>query len=136
MDNGQVAVQHYENFPVASLLCPAALRPAIAAIYHFARTADDLADEGDAAPAQRIGQLAQYRGDLDAALAGRLPVCLLDASADDRLVRLGQALVALGHGRAEAFGHQRDEGAMVGRLVRPRARRGEEPAQKGKVQLR
>lgn len=71
MDNGQVAVQHYENFPVASLLCPAALRPAIAAIYHFARTADDLADEGDAAPAQRIGQLAQYRGDLDAALAGR-----------------------------------------------------------------
>ena len=71
MDNGHVAVQHYENFPVASLLCPAALRPAITAIYHFARTADDLADEGDAPPAQRIEQLAQYRDDLDAALAGR-----------------------------------------------------------------
>jgi len=71
MDNGHVAVKHYENFPVASLLCPAALRPAIVAIYHFARTADDLADEGDATPAQRIEQLAQYRGDLDAALAGR-----------------------------------------------------------------
>ena len=69
MDNGDVAVQHYENFPVASLLCPAALRPAIVAIYHFARTADDLADEGDAAPTQRIEQLAQYRSDLDAALA-------------------------------------------------------------------
>ena len=48
MDNEHVAVQHYENFPVASLLCPAALRPAIVAVYHFARTADDLADEGDA----------------------------------------------------------------------------------------
>jgi squalene synthase HpnC len=71
MDNGQVAVQHYENFPVASLLCPAALRPAIVAIYHFARTADDLADEGDADPVQRIAQLGQYRDDLDAALAGR-----------------------------------------------------------------
>lgn len=71
MDNGHVAVQHYENFPVASLLCPAALRPAIVAIYHFARTADDLADEGDADGAQRIAQLSQYREDLDAALAGR-----------------------------------------------------------------
>jgi squalene synthase HpnC len=71
VDNGRVAVQHYENFPVASLLCPAALRPAIVAIYHFARTADDLADEGDATPVQRLEQLAQYRGDLDAALAGR-----------------------------------------------------------------
>ena len=66
-----MAVQHYENFPVASLLCPAALRPAIVAIYQFARTADDLADEGDADPAQRIAQLTQYREDLDAALAGR-----------------------------------------------------------------
>jgi len=66
-----VAVQHYENFPVASLLCPAALRPAIVAIYHFARTADDLADEGDAGPAQRIGQFTQYREDLNAALAGQ-----------------------------------------------------------------
>ena len=43
-------VSHYENFPVASFLCPPALRPAVAAIYWFARTADDLADEGDALP--------------------------------------------------------------------------------------
>ena len=41
------AVDHYENFPVASWLCPPQLRPAIAAIYWFARTADDIADEGD-----------------------------------------------------------------------------------------
>jgi phytoene/squalene synthetase len=41
-------ITHYENFPVASWLCPPALRAPIAAIYHFARTADDLADEGEA----------------------------------------------------------------------------------------
>lgn len=51
------SVDHYENFPVASLLVPARLRPAIAAIYRFARHADDLADEGDAPPAQRIAAL-------------------------------------------------------------------------------
>lgn len=61
-----MSVDHYENFPVASVLCPPALRPAVAAIYGFARTADDLADEGDAAPAQRLEALATYRADLDA----------------------------------------------------------------------
>jgi squalene synthase HpnC len=65
-----VSVNHYENFPVASILCPAALRPAVAAIYHFARTADDIADEGDAAPAQRLAALAAYRADLHAAHTG------------------------------------------------------------------
>jgi squalene synthase HpnC len=57
-------VEHYENFPVASFLCPPALRPAITAIYWFARTADDLADEGDAAAATRLTDLAAYRADL------------------------------------------------------------------------
>jgi squalene synthase HpnC len=66
-----VSVDHYENFPVASVLCPPALRPAVVAIYHFARTADDIADEGSAAPAQRLADLAAYRDDLAAALAGR-----------------------------------------------------------------
>lgn len=66
-------VDHYENFPVASWLCPPRLRPAVAAIYWFARTADDLADEGDAAPQQRLDQLAAYRADLDAVAAGRAP---------------------------------------------------------------
>ncbi len=65
--------EHYENFPVASWLCPPALRPPIAAIYWFARTADDLADEGTADAATRLADLAQYRHDL--AQAGRgLPV--------------------------------------------------------------
>ncbi len=64
------SVDHYENFPVASLLCPARLRPAIAAIYWFARTADDLADEGHATLAQRIADLATYRANLHAAAKG------------------------------------------------------------------
>lgn len=66
-----VSVGHYENFPVASLLCPVALRPAVRAIYRFARTADDLADEGDARPAQRIEALQRYRGALHAAWQGQ-----------------------------------------------------------------
>ena len=65
-----MSVNHYENFPVASILCPPALRPAVAAIYHFARTADDLADEGDATAARRLADLAAYRADLDALAAG------------------------------------------------------------------
>ena len=70
---GTVSIQHYENFPVASLLCPPALRPAVTALYVFARTADDLADEGDAAPAQRLADLAAYRSDLAAAASGMTP---------------------------------------------------------------
>jgi len=65
------ASEHYENFPVASLLCPPRLRPAITAIYWFARTADDIADEGDARPAQRLQDLAAIRDDLFAAAEGR-----------------------------------------------------------------
>lgn len=63
-DSASAPITHYENFPVASLLCPAHLRAPIAAIYHFARTADDLADEGDATPQQRLDDLAAYRADL------------------------------------------------------------------------
>lgn len=63
-------VSHYENFPVASLLCPPRLRPPIAAIYWFARTADDIADEGDAPPQARLADLAAYRADLMATAAG------------------------------------------------------------------
>ena len=64
-------VTHYENFPVASVLCPAHLRPAVAAIYHFARTADDLADEGDASRDERLNALNAYRSDLLALTQGR-----------------------------------------------------------------
>ena len=68
-----MSVDHYENFPVASWLCPPALRPAVVAVYHFARTADDLADEGDASPAERVQALHDYRADLAAVVDRRTP---------------------------------------------------------------
>ena len=55
-----MTIDHYENFPVASLLLPARLRPPVRAIYVFARSADDLADEGDALPADRLAALDRY----------------------------------------------------------------------------
>lgn len=64
---------HYENFPVASLLCPRRLRQPISAIYHFARTADDIADEGDASAAERLAELDAYRSELYAVAAGQSP---------------------------------------------------------------
>ena len=66
-------VTHYENFPVASLLCPPHLRQPIAAIYAFARTADDIADEGDAPAASRLAELAAYQADLHAVATGQPP---------------------------------------------------------------
>lgn len=68
-----VGVEHYENFPVASWLCPAPMRDAVQAIYAFARCADDLADEGDVPADQRREALAAYRLALDAALAEGSP---------------------------------------------------------------
>ena len=59
-------VDHYENFPVASWLLPAALRAPIEAIYGFARGADDIADEGTARDADRLAGLARYAAALDA----------------------------------------------------------------------
>ncbi|MCE4553299.1 squalene synthase HpnC [Pelomonas cellulosilytica] len=68
-----MSVDHYENFPVASVLCPRGMRPAVVAVYHFARTADDLADEGDASTDARRQALLAYRADLAAVAAGRAP---------------------------------------------------------------
>lgn len=58
-------VEHYENFPVASILLPRHLREAVEIIYAFARSADDLADEGDAVPEARLGALNAYEAQLD-----------------------------------------------------------------------
>lgn len=68
-----MGVGHYENFPVASVLCPPPLRPAVVAIYHFARTADDIADEGDAGTEERLALLAEFRSDLAAVATGASP---------------------------------------------------------------
>ena len=66
-----MAVDHYENFPVASVLLPAPLREPVAAIYAFARSADDFADEGDLSPRQRRALLAAYQAELDAIEQGQ-----------------------------------------------------------------
>jgi squalene synthase HpnC len=63
------SIDHYENFPVASWLCPAPLRSAITALYHFARTADDLADEGHEPSHHRLDALGEYRADLQNCLS-------------------------------------------------------------------
>ncbi|MFW8566896.1 squalene synthase HpnC [Orrella sp. 11846] len=54
-------VDHYENFPVASVLMPRRIRKDVVHIYWFARTADDLADEGDASDEERLNALVHYR---------------------------------------------------------------------------
>lgn len=59
-----MAIDHYENFPVASLLLPRRLRGAVTDIYRFARAADDIADEGAAEDAERLRQLAAFRAEL------------------------------------------------------------------------
>lgn len=67
-------VQHYENFPVGSLLLPKAFRRPIAIVYHIARYADDLADEGDATPAERIDALNECSNELARIASGSTPL--------------------------------------------------------------
>ena len=66
-------VGHYENFPVASLLLPRRLRPPVEIIYRFARSADDIADEGAAADDVRLSRLSVYRSELARIAAGETP---------------------------------------------------------------
>jgi len=85
-----MARSHYENFPVASRLLPRRMRPHVAAVYAFARVADDIADEGNLAPAERQARLCAWQERLHRAAAeareDRAP-----ASRDDQLFH------ALGH---------------------------------------
>jgi squalene synthase HpnC len=87
-----MAVDHYENFPVASRLLPAPLRPAVVAIYRFARSADDIADEGDATIAQRLEQLAQYRAALEALAANSPVMASWPDSLSEIFLPLGQVI--------------------------------------------
>lgn len=132
-------VEHYENFPVASWLCPPRLRPPIAAIYHFARTADDLADEGEASADQRLDDLAAYRADLLATAQGlptsgrwpqvfaslavqlqafELPLPLLDDLLDAFAQDVRKTRDAQGYAdRAELLDYCRRSANPVGRLL-------------------
>jgi squalene synthase HpnC len=64
---------HYENFPVASIFLPRRLRGPVRTIYAFARAADDIADEGDFTPVERLAGLQQFRSNLHALERGELP---------------------------------------------------------------
>lgn len=67
----ELAKKHYENFPVASLLIPKSKRKFIAAIYAFARIADDIADEGNLNPEIRIARLIKYKDLFDNRICSR-----------------------------------------------------------------
>ena len=67
-----MARRHYENFPVASRLVPKASRRHVAAIYAFARVADDFADEGDRPAAERIALLEDWQRRLHQAALGNV----------------------------------------------------------------
>lgn len=69
-----MSVDHYENFPVASILMPKRLRKPVAAIYHFARAADDIADEGDLTSEERLKQLDEFRAELARISAKEMPL--------------------------------------------------------------
>lgn len=66
-----LAKNHYENFPVASFLIPKNYRKDVAIVYWFARTADDLADEGNAAPEKRIEELNKFEKEFQKSLKGK-----------------------------------------------------------------
>lgn len=68
-----MSVEHYENFPVGSILLPRRLRKPIHAVYAFARTADDIADEGGTADAERLRGLDDLQKELDRIYTGEIP---------------------------------------------------------------
>ena len=132
----RLAREHYENFPVASWLLPRAMRPHIAAIYAFARGADDLADEGNRPVDERLRALDAWGARLHAAAAGRsspgvsddpvfaalgatirgcgLPVALFD----DLLSAFGQDLIKARYATwSEVLDYCRRSANPVGRLV-------------------
>ena len=69
----QLARDHYENFPVASVLVPRRMRRAVSAVYAFARRADDFADEPGYSDAERLRLLDDWQQRLMRAAVGDVP---------------------------------------------------------------
>ena len=133
----EMARTHYENFPVASWLLPAAMRPHVAAVYAYARVADDIADEGSAPAAERLATLDAWQRRLHAAVERSpaaphahedlivvalahsirsldLPITLFD----DLLSAFGQDTMTTRYDSwAEIFDYCRRSANPVGRLV-------------------
>lgn len=82
---GRIARGHYENFTVGSFLLPRTLRRHVAALYAFARAADDMADEGDLSRAERLARLDAWEWALDEAWRGRPTEPVFVALADTAL---------------------------------------------------
>lgn len=95
-------VDHYENFPVASWLVPARLRRPIELIYHFARSADDFADEGRRPDAERLALLAAYHEELDRVARDEPPIQPLFAELGPMIRERGLPL-QLFHDLLDAF---------------------------------
>lgn len=68
-----LAQSHYENFPIASFFLPKRLRRPIKVIYAFARSADDISDEGQAFKTERLEKLNAYWQELDTIEQGQSP---------------------------------------------------------------
>jgi squalene synthase HpnC len=68
-----MSVDHYENFPVASILLPKHLRRPVGIIYNFARQADDFADEGELPNEERLAKLGAFRAELQRIADGEVP---------------------------------------------------------------
>ena len=80
-----MSANHYENFPVGSILLPARLRQPVSVIYQFARTADDFADEGELPAAERLALLNQYRAELRCVEQNRPPQTALFRALGDTI---------------------------------------------------
>ena len=93
---------HYENFPVASLLLPRELREPVGVIYRFARTADDIADEGDDPPGLRLERLREFRLELEGIDSGKTAKTALFAEMA-RIVRDHQLPLQPFHDLLDAF---------------------------------
>ena len=87
----RLARRHYENFPVASRLLPRAMRPHVAAVYAFARVADDFADEGIRPAEERLAALDAWAARL-AGVPGPPRAGLLPPETDAIFAALGHTI--------------------------------------------
>jgi len=77
LEAGKESKKHYENFPVATLLYPKKIRKAAIILYQFARTGDDIADEGIFSKKERLENLKIYQKNLNKIKKNNLNVDLL-----------------------------------------------------------
>lgn len=83
----QLTRSHYENFPVASLLIPKELQYPVSAIYTFARRADDITDESDRSPTQKVAELFGMEAELKSVLEGNAPKHPLFLAVQDTITK-------------------------------------------------